>query len=102
MLAQRPGMIGFVTQRQQPSVDLRVQRLDTPIHHLRKTGDLLDADDGHARLGQRLGSTAGTDDLDAVGDESLGEFDDAGLIGNTNQCTFDGDMRIGHPCPLNS
>ena len=54
-----------VAARKQAAVHLRVQGLHPPVHDLGKTGEVLDGDDGHARLHQRLRRAARADDLDA-------------------------------------
>ena len=66
MIGERLEMRLVLAQREQPAMDLRMQRLDPPIHHLRQAGDLGDVDHLDAGLAQQLGRAAGRDDVDAV------------------------------------
>ena len=77
---------GAVAAREDAAVDRRVQRLDAAVHHLGKAGDVGDVRHGQARVGQRRRRAAGGHELDAAGGEAAGEIDQAGLIGNTQNC----------------
>ena len=57
-------MRGIGANREQPAVDARMQRLQPPVHHLGKSGELRDVDDRDSRLRKRRGGAAGGDDLD--------------------------------------
>ena len=66
-------------------MDLRMQRLDPPIHHLRQAGDLGDVDHLDAGLAQQLGRAAGRDDVDAVPAQGAGKIGKAGLVADGKQ-----------------
>src|SRR5579859_2966425 len=70
----------MIATRQQTAVDLGMERLHPSVHHLRKSGDLLDADHRDAFAPQRLGGAAGGHDFPAQGDQRAGELDDAALV----------------------
>src|SRR5206468_3184932 len=57
---------------EQAAVHLGMQGFHATVHHLRKTGDLLDRDDGHARLAERLGGAARRYDLPPERDQVAG------------------------------
>src|SRR5262247_479296 len=59
-----------------------MQGLHSTVHHFRKPGDFLDADDRDAFALERLGGAAGGDDLPAQRDELTREFTDAALVRN--------------------
>ena len=61
-------------------VDAGVEGLDAALEALGEAGDVLDAGDGQAGGGDRLGGRAGGDDLDAGVDEGAGEVGEAGLV----------------------
>ena len=66
MLFHRRGMLGIVAHAEQPAMDLRVERLHAPIHHLRKSGEVRDVAHLGAELAQLRGGAAGRDDLELV------------------------------------
>ena len=94
MLLHRRGMIGLVAQRQQPAMHIGMQGLDPAIHHFGKVGDLGHIADRQARIAQRLGGAAGGDQHHALAGQALGEFDQAGLVGNRQQGA--GNLADGH------
>jgi hypothetical protein len=49
VIGERPEMRLVLAHREQPAMDLRMQRFDPPIHHLRQAGDL--GDIGHLDSG---------------------------------------------------
>ena len=53
-----------VAEREQPAVQLRMERLDPPVHDLRKAGQVGDLEHLEAGAGQLAGGAAGRDDLD--------------------------------------
>ena len=67
------------------TMDLRMQRLDPPIHHLRQAGDLGDVDHLDAGFAQQLGRTAGRNNVDAVPAQVAGKIDQAGLVADGKQ-----------------
>ena len=58
-------MLGIGTDSEDTSVYERVQRLDTPVKALRESGILRDFFAGYVLLLEKLGRTAGTQNLDA-------------------------------------
>ena len=78
----RLRMFGIVADRQQSAMHLRMQGLDPAVHHFRKSGQLRHIADLQPRRGNRLGGAAGGDEIDAVGRERAGKFDQPGFIGN--------------------
>ena len=50
VLGQRGAVAGMVTAGEEAAMHLGVQRLHAAVHHLGKTGDLLDREDGNAGL----------------------------------------------------
>ena len=75
-------MLRVVAALEQAAVDFRVQRLQAAVEKLRRTGEIRDIDDRQPRLTQRGGSAAGGEQFHSHGVEFLGEFGQAGLIGN--------------------
>jgi hypothetical protein len=69
-------------------------RLDPPVHHLRKAGEIGDVAHLQTGIAQRLGSAAGRDQLDAVPRERQAELGEAGLVRNGQQCARNSDL--GH------
>ncbi len=78
-------VVAPVAARQDAAVDQRVERLDPSVHHLGEASDVGDVGDGQARLGQRPGGAAGRDQFQAPAAQSFGQFDQAGLVGDTQQ-----------------
>jgi hypothetical protein len=59
-----------------------VQGLDAAVHHLGKAGVLGHLGDRQAGLQQQLGGAAGGQQLASEAVQALGEFEDAGLVGD--------------------
>ena len=78
----RISMFLVVADREQAAMHLGVQRLDPPVHHLGKAGQVGDVLDLKPGRRDRLRGAAGGDQLDAVTGERPGEFDQAGFVGN--------------------
>jgi hypothetical protein len=77
-------------------VELRMQRLDAAVHDLREAGEVVDRADVQTGVRQLGRGAAGGDDLDAELGETLGEVDDAALVGDREQCPADPDvLRLG-------
>ena len=74
-----------VAQREQPGVELRVQRLDAAAHDLREAREVLDRADLEPALAQRRGGAAGGDELDAQLRQPAGEVDDPRLVRDRQQ-----------------
>jgi len=96
VILHRLCVFGVVADRQQAAMHLGVQRLDPPVHHLRKPGELGDVFHLEPGLGDRLGGAAGGDQIDAVAGEGAGEVDQAGLVGNGKQCAGHAARSKGH------
>ncbi len=79
----------IVAQAEQAAVDLRVQGLDPAVEHFRIAGVLGDIFHLEPGLAHHAGGAAGGEDFDAEVAQVLGEIDDAGFVGDTDQCTFD-------------
>ena len=75
----------MVAPREDAAVDGRMQRLHPAVHHFRKAGQIRDARDGEAGLGQRARRAAGRDELEAAIDETTAQFDDSGLVEDAQQ-----------------
>jgi hypothetical protein len=73
-----------------------MQRLDPAIHHFGETRQLRDVLDVQPGGGDRLGGASGRDQLDAVPRQRLGEFDQAGLVGNGQQGAGHTARMVGH------
>ena len=81
-----------VAHREQPGVELGVQRLDPAVHDLGKAGEIGDRAHADPVLDQRPRGAAGGDDLDPQLGEAAGELDDPGLVGDRQQRALDLDL----------
>ena len=79
---QRRHMFGQIAPRQQTAVDLGVQCFDAAIEHLREPGQLGHLGHRQTLLGQQLGGAAGGDQRHAQGVQAVGEFNNAGFVGD--------------------
>ncbi len=73
-------------------VDLRVEGLYPPVHHLRRTGVGGDFGKRNPRLRERRPGAAGTQETIIMLDEHLCKIDDAGFIPDRQQCPLHGYM----------
>ena len=90
-------VIGVVAQRQQPGVELRMERLDPAAHDLGEAGEVLDRADLQPRLGELARGAAGRDQLDAELRQPAREIGDAALVGHRQQRAPDADVtRLRH------
>ena len=90
MLLQLGEVFGAVAAGEDAGVDLGDEGLDPAVEDFREAGvvgDVLDRDGGVA---QRVGGAAGGEDFGPVGDEGAGEVEQAGLVGNGDECAADG------------
>ena len=78
-------IVGMIAAREDAAVQRRVQRLDAAVHHFGKAGDVGDAGDREAGVGQRARRAAGRHQLEAAGGEAAAEVDDPGLVRNAQQ-----------------
>ncbi len=76
---------GVAAHGEQTAMDLGMQRLHPPVHHLGHAGDIGDVDDLEARLAQQFGGTAGGDELDALGAQASGKLHHARLVADRKQ-----------------
>ena len=74
----------------------RVQGLDATVHHLGEASVVAHFDDLDAILGQQLGGAAGGKNLDVAVSQELCKLDHAGLIGNADERTLNGNAVICH------
>ena len=74
---------------QQSAMDLRVERLDAPVHDLGKAGVVRHFAHFQPGVAQRLGGAAGGEQFDPVLGERAGKVGQAVLIGDRQQCACD-------------
>ena len=79
------GMFGIIANGKESAVDLGVQRLDPPIHHLGKAGEFGDVEHRQPGIAQRLGGAAGRNQLDAPRGQRLAEIGQPGLVRHRKQ-----------------
>ncbi len=92
----RLGMFGIVADRQQSAMDLRMQGFYPTVHHLGKSGQLGYVPDLQSCRRERLRGAAGRDQLNTVGGQGAGEFDQSGFIGNGQQGAGYAARMVGH------
>ena len=85
MLLERRQVVGPIAAGENAAVKRRMQRLHAAVHHLGKAGQVGDARDGQAGLGQRASGAARRDQLEAARGETAAQIDDPGLVGNAQQ-----------------
>lgn len=78
-------VLGQVAAGQDAAMHLGMQGLDAAVEHFREAGVVADFGDRQAGVAQHLGGAAGGQELDALGGQALGEFENAALIGNGNE-----------------
>ena len=81
---------------EEAAVHLGVQRLDPPVHHLGKAGEVGDLGHGQAGLGQRAVGPAGRDQCHAGPGEAAGQCHESGLVGHGEQRAADAATIRGH------
>jgi hypothetical protein len=89
VLLQRLQMLGHVAPGQDPAVDLRVERLHSPVEHLGEPGDLRDVPHRDARLPEEPRGASGGEDLDTEAGEAPRELDDSRLVVHADQRPLD-------------
>ena len=80
MLLGLAQVVLIVTQTQQSAVDLGVEGLYAPVHHLRRARVLVDGGHIDARLGDSPKRAAGGEQLHSSLSEVLGQFCDSRLV----------------------
>ena len=99
MRGHRQQMLVIIAQRQQCPVDIRVQRLDPPIHHFRKARHLGHIPHLQPGGAQHVGCASGRDQFDPKPRQGPAQFDQPGLVGNRDQRAANRD-EICHGGPL--
>ena len=92
VLLRRDHVRRVVAAREQPGVELRVQRLDAPAHDLGEAGEVVDRADLEPGGLERLRRAPGGDDLDAEVGEPLRELDDPRLVRHGEHRAADPDL----------
>ena len=67
-------VVRAIAPREDPCVQGRVQRLDTPVHHLGKAGHGRHAGHRQAGVGERTGGAPGRDQFETPGDEAAADI----------------------------
>ena len=91
-LFHRRHMLRHIPPRQDTGMNFRMQGFDAPVEHFRKTGVIANFGDRHTSILQQLGSAASGKYGHAELAQSEREFDNAALVGNTDQSLFDGHL----------
>ncbi len=79
------AMLPVVALVKDTAVDVGVKSLDAPIQHLRKSSEVGDVADLKAGVAQRPGGAPGGNQFHSMAGKALGEFHQAGLIGDAQQ-----------------
>ena len=87
--AQRRDMRRQIASREDSAVHLGMQRLHATVEHFGKAGVGGDLGDRQPGVGQRFRGAAGGQELDAERREAAREIDQAGLVGDRQQCLGD-------------
>ena len=86
-----------------PSVDRGMERLHAAAEELGEAGHFGDVAHRDASLPERDGGAARGEDLDAVPREAVRELDQAGLVGDREECPADPDRcHLAAPAPVMS
>jgi len=96
--AHRRFVRRIAAHRQQPAMNLRMERLHPPVHHLGKAGQLGHVPNLQPRLPQRPGGAAGRHQLDAVPRQRPPQLGEPGLVGDGQQGPAD--ANVSHQKPL--
>ena len=91
--AERRDVRGIRADRQQAGVEARMQRLDAPVHDLRKAGEVLDRANLEARRSKLGRRAAGRHELDAELGQAAREVDDPALVRDGQQRPADPHCR---------
>jgi hypothetical protein len=85
VLRHRGDMLRIIPHREQPAMHLGMQRLDPPVHHFGKAGEIGDVVDGEPRFAQRLRGAAGRHQRHAVTGKRLPQLHKPRLVGHRKQ-----------------
>ena len=88
VLGQGPHVLGVVVPAEDAAVDLGMQRLQPPVHHLGKARVVRNVADRDAFGFQVFAGSAGAEDLHAGGGQSAGEIGQPLLIADADQDTL--------------
>jgi hypothetical protein len=96
VLRRLAHVLGVVAHREQPGVELGMQRLDPAVHDLREPGEVLDPADLEPRRLELARGAAGRDHLDAEVGQPAGELDEPALVRHRQEGAADPDLaRLG-------
>ena len=101
VLGHGGNMFGIFAAMQDAAVNFGVQRLNTPIEHLGKSGEFRNIFDRDPGIAQQFGRASGGDEFDAEPSQLAGEIDQAGFIGDTQDGALDF-CNAGHDGPSDS
>ena len=88
-LLQLVHVFRFFSHRQDPAVDCRVEGLDSAVQAFRESGHIGDPHDFYAAFSDLFVGAAGGDDGTTQGFQFFGEFNNAGFVGYTDECSHD-------------
>ena len=89
MADHRGLMLGMGAHGEQSAMDLRMERLDATVHHLRKARQFRHVLNREPRIGDRFRGAAGRDQRDTALVQRTGEIDEPRLVGNGKERAFD-------------
>ena len=78
-------MLGIVPHCEQTAMDLGVERLDPPVHHLWKAGEVTDVPDVVAHLAQLRRRATGRDQLHFRPGQAGGKDVEPGFVGKRDE-----------------
>ena len=84
-----------ISTGEDPAVDPRVKRFDSPAEHLGTVREFRNVDDREARVSQCTRGATGGDQFDTEFRESSPQFDQAGLVGDGQKRALNGTRRRG-------
>ena len=90
---------GVAPDVKQPAVNLWMQRLHPPIHHLGKAGVRADVLDRQPGVAEGLGRATRGDEFHLGGDEHAGEFDETGFVGDGKERALNFCHKAAHKFP---
>jgi hypothetical protein len=78
---------GMIRPTENRPVNPRMERLDPPVHHLRKPRVLGDVDDVHPLVAEELRGSSGGKNLESEFHETFDERPDSGFIADADERT---------------
>ena len=85
-------MFGIVADGEETAMDLGMQGLDPPVHHLRKAGEVRYVAHVEARVAQRPGGAAGGNEVHPLRGEHVAKRDEPRLVRNRKKGAPDLDL----------